>query len=921
LTQILHEWAGEDVLLRADHFFWLLGSAVQKTAGGLLRSLLHSALLGISRSDVPNKLEAIKTICALRPQIDAHGVWSRSNLRDVLIRLTSVSGVKIFFLIDALDECEPQDNLGDLATEILWISQLPNVKLCVSHRPWAVFTRNFEHAPILYLDRLTLRDMENYVRDRLTGVEADVGRYSDFHDQTQPTQQLIRNLANAAEGVFLWTELITKAICSEMRKGKRGEQLVQVMADFPTGLDEYFHKLIFGRIGRSSRNIKDTAAALKLAVKINALEQNPGVLEMPGSGEKSPFAKSFVNFWLLSDDRLQSGFSWQEYERIVQPSTEFMLSQTASFLEETCKDLLVLNQTTRNVDFLHRTVSDFLTDKYTDASLEKEMPAHFSDGDFVLNLAKLRCVCILREPEANSHAVASAFDHILLTFQQSSHLDANASWLLTCGSLTILQMQKVGYRATDFFDDGMPARCVKAGLGKTVMEIYKYLPSLVHSPEVYELDTLGEILHAATRTDIRSPDLLLYRWIMEQGCNPNAHTQRWPHWWSQRYPFDPEDRDLEFNWCARTTWQAWLGEAYLQIQRRGEPVDAASTGQVGNMLNKQKQWLGALVDLLLRYGADPHCMICVTDHEQEPAHRWDEDPKNCRYVALEWLLEQIVPADSTVQIRKLRSVCSDARTSFVLRTNQQKRAIRSLSISEWNLSKVSPSSPTRYQYRYTKIDLQKCFLHDSAGVKNLKYSICNGCSKIFEAALATWCVECQGLASLCLDCCLLKSSEVPGLVSPCNSLTAPRGPRNDDHTSVVFVWESNQFRYEHGSDQAMKDYADLLHERYPTDQAITVLKDWYSKNPIEPDLTFEEAIRDITTLPVPFQPYQFYPDGMAGRSPSEFRPAEAASSQEVATSGPIAPMDATTLPIDTSATPEKVSKRSLRVRFKQKFLS
>jgi hypothetical protein len=119
----------------------------------------------------------------------------------------------------------------------------------------------------------------------------------------------------------------------------------------------------------------------------------------------------------------------------------------------------------------------------------------------------------------------------------------------------------------------------------------------------------------------------------------------------------------------------------------------------------------------------------------------------------------------------------------------------------------------------------------------------------------------------------------------------------------------------------MKDYADLLHERYPTDQAITVLKDWYSKNPIEPDLTFEEAIRDITTLPVPFQPYQFYPDGMAGRSPSEFRPAEAASSQEVATSGPIAPMDATTLPIDTSATPEKVSKRSLRVRFKQKFLS
>jgi hypothetical protein len=140
--------------------------------------------------------------------------------------------------------------------------------------------------------------------------------------------------------------------------------------------------------------------------------------------------------------------------------------------------------------------------------------------------------------------------------------------------------------------------------------------------------------------------------------------------------------------------------------------------------------------------------------------------------------------------------------------------------------------------------------------------------------------------------------------------------------SVVFVWESDQFRHrEDESCKALRDYADLLHKRHSTDQAITALKEWHFKNPIEPDLTFEDAIRDITTLPVPFQPYQSYPGGMAGRSPSEFRLAEAASSQEVATSGPIAPMDAITSPNDTSTKPEKVFKRSLRARFKQKFLS
>jgi hypothetical protein len=290
---------------------------MQKTIEGLLRSLLHSALLSFSRSDIPNKLETIKDICSLRSQIDVHSAWSRSALREMFIRLTSVAGVKFFFLVDALDECEPQDDLGDLVHEILRISNLPNVKICVSHRPWEIFTRNFEHAPTLRLDRLTLRDMETYVRGRLTSVEADVGRHSDFHDQTQPSEDLICDLANAAEGVFLWTELVTKATSSEMRKGKRIEQLFQVMADFPTDLDKYFHELVFGRIGKSNRNIKDTAAALKLAVKINTSEQNSGVHRE----EKSPFARSFMNFWLLSEDRLKPGFSWQEYECIVQPGT------------------------------------------------------------------------------------------------------------------------------------------------------------------------------------------------------------------------------------------------------------------------------------------------------------------------------------------------------------------------------------------------------------------------------------------------------------------------------------------------------------------------------------------------------------------------------------------------------------------------
>jgi hypothetical protein len=97
-----------------------------------------------------------------------------------------------FLLIDALDECDPQDRLGDLADVILWLSRFPNVKLCVSCRPWAAFTRRFDKATVLHLDQLTYHDMEVYIEKRLLSAEAEAELCSDFHDGTIPAKRLIR---------------------------------------------------------------------------------------------------------------------------------------------------------------------------------------------------------------------------------------------------------------------------------------------------------------------------------------------------------------------------------------------------------------------------------------------------------------------------------------------------------------------------------------------------------------------------------------------------------------------------------------------------------------------------------------------------------------------------------------------------------
>jgi hypothetical protein len=120
LEAMLQTWAAGQTLLRADHYFWILGPPKQKSIEGLLRSMLYTALRSLSLAKLPDKIDAIKQICSTRWQSsNKQGTWTCKELREMISRLASVQGVKIFFLVDALDECEPQDCLGDLADVVL----------------------------------------------------------------------------------------------------------------------------------------------------------------------------------------------------------------------------------------------------------------------------------------------------------------------------------------------------------------------------------------------------------------------------------------------------------------------------------------------------------------------------------------------------------------------------------------------------------------------------------------------------------------------------------------------------------------------------------------------------------------------------------------------------------------------------------
>lgn len=499
---------------------------MQKSFEGLLRALLHTVLLGLSESDRPEACQMLKRICENRWQLtDRYSAWSCLELKQMLARLSSLPDVKILFLIDALDECEPQDRLDGLGDEIIWISRLPNTKVCVSCRPWLQFTQRFKDTPTLRLDQLTHNDMEIYITQRLVNAEVESDVVSTFRKRDITARWLIHKVAHAAEGVFLWVELVTKALCSEVRKNRTIEELGQIIAEFPTGLDQYFHDLIFGRIGRSQRNLVDTAAVLKLAMKISLDDRD------------LPCPQSFWNFWLLKQRHIEAGFSWNEHDHRWLPlqETEEMMRQTRSYLEETCKDLLVLHEEERKVDFLHRTVFDFLVDSSVGLLLEQRAPFHFEHDTFIIDLAKLRVMYLLREEHPPDTACVMR-DHAELIQQITaiclymSKQDDDLQWIEACDNL-IVTHSHIYCRCDGMYHltgDDLVRCCLEAGLCRSVLVHFSRLPHKALSKlDQPEFDFLGKFLAVSISTYTRSVydsnlSMALIRHALECGCDPNA---------------------------------------------------------------------------------------------------------------------------------------------------------------------------------------------------------------------------------------------------------------------------------------------------------------------------------------------------------------------------------------------------------------
>lgn len=431
---LLQEWAGENKLIVADHFFWLPGKPIQNSAEGLLRTLLHTVLADIASVETVAQFALVSSVCSKRrwsPQ-GSRRPWSLSELKQSLESVSTIPGLRIFLLIDGLDECCPQHSHDDFMETLLSILLLPTFKSCVSSRPWLEFATRLRCAPSLCLDRITHFDMLIVVTNRLMQAARDQTQYLDSprHD----IHTLADFVVHKAQGVFLWLELVTRALVIEIKNDRGMQRTYEIVTSLPSDLEEYFLELICQRIDRSSGNISDTASALKLA---SILHRSDG----------DDFDCTFIDFWLLSRGALTAlmtfphpDTAWLDARQIA-----VMLQQTRSFLEQSCKDLLIIVESPAvdhrmgvssldyNVQYLHRSAYDFLTNGPLKQSIEQGSPLHFREKGFLLKLRAIRAAYRLLEVEAGCLSARTAF-HDAVMNQKAFMPEDCIRFLGTCES-------------------------------------------------------------------------------------------------------------------------------------------------------------------------------------------------------------------------------------------------------------------------------------------------------------------------------------------------------------------------------------------------------------------------------------------------------------------------------------------------------
>jgi hypothetical protein len=288
-SSMLEDWAGSHcVAILTFWFFRPASTPLLRTLHGLWRSLCFQILdsdpklIMTIREDKDGTAPSDLRSCLLPGGSNAES-WTDKQLISWFWYMIEHSDMRYCVLIDGLDEIESNREL--LLEMVMSMSVKSNkLKLCCASRPENPFRTSLKHCPNLQLQDFNRGDIEEDCRTRLEGTRAE-----KFADQ----------IAERAEGVFLWAHLISRDLARAAKEGENEEDLGMRFRDCPDEMTNLFRYMLQRQDRLYAKNPKpylqlvDVATTLDLSATL--LELLVATLPQARSPKWSEFCGKFDN--------------------------------------------------------------------------------------------------------------------------------------------------------------------------------------------------------------------------------------------------------------------------------------------------------------------------------------------------------------------------------------------------------------------------------------------------------------------------------------------------------------------------------------------------------------------------------------------------------------------------------------------------
>ncbi|OJJ05862.1 hypothetical protein ASPVEDRAFT_45324 [Aspergillus versicolor CBS 583.65] len=394
-TQFLREWVAPMDLLFARFYFWNPGTTMQKSQKGLLQSLLYE-IFTRRPSLIPTVLPSLWNSPS---GVNRKYSWTTSELVNAFQLLADTQfDTKFCFLIDGLDEFDGDHQV--LIDMLCNVSRNPNIKILAASRPWLVFQDAFQDYPKLALQDLTRGDIQVFADDSLYN-HPRFSRLLSLEPERAP--QLVREIVDKASGVFLWVYLVVRSLLEGLTNADRMADLQRRLKELPMDLEQYFLHIL---TSLNSFYLQQASQLFRLALEApRPLE----VLTFSYLDEDDPDFALRSEIKPLSNE--EESIRCEDIERRLNSRCKGLLEsrRRQACDEYSTVDGVVEGRTLYEVDFLHRTVRDFLMTPTVHIQLVAQDTADF-DANMALARAYVAQIKGLRRAshsEANFQALWS----------------------------------------------------------------------------------------------------------------------------------------------------------------------------------------------------------------------------------------------------------------------------------------------------------------------------------------------------------------------------------------------------------------------------------------------------------------------------------------------------------------------------------